>query len=181
MIGSLSTSSALSSTTSMPSTTTAATATNTSSSSSSSALAPAATPSGQASHHNSANLIALSTTIQQFDTIRKWLIKNHKKYVENDQPSNKQLSHFLGQFVQFQEDNLGCNALKPLPPTTRLPVKLVAFFSILQNVLSLFFLNILCHPLTSRHQFEVLIDFQIGGALCHLFSVVYKHKYEQKM
>ena len=68
------------------------------------------------------NLINLSTTTQQFDTIRKWLTKNHKKYCENDPPANKNLLQFLCQLIQFQEDNLGKNAPKPLPAVTRLPV-----------------------------------------------------------
>ena len=96
------------------------------------------------------NLINMSTTLQQFETIRKWLTKHHKKYCENDVPSNKSLSQFLCQFVQYQEDHLGKNSPKPLPPITRLPC-------------------------------EVLMDFQTSGALCHLFSTVYKYKYEQKM
>jgi hypothetical protein len=96
------------------------------------------------------NLISLSTTLQQFETIRKWLTKHHKKYCENDVPSNKSLSQFLCQFIQFQEDHLGKNSPKPLPSITRLP-------------------------------FEVLVDFQTSGALCHLFSTVFKYKYEQKM
>ena len=96
------------------------------------------------------NLINMSTTLQQFETIRKWLTKHHKKYCENDLPSNKSLSQFLCQFIQFQEDHLGKNSPKPLPPITRLP-------------------------------FEVLVDFQTSGALCHLFSTVFKFKYEQKM
>lgn len=69
-----------------------------------------------------ATLITTSTSLQQFDVIRKWLAKNQKKYFDNEQASNKQLSQFLGQFIQFQEDNLGRNAPKPLPTVTRLPV-----------------------------------------------------------
>lgn len=69
-----------------------------------------------------ANLISMSTQIQQFEVIRKWLAKNHKKYYDPDQATNKQLAHFLAQFIQFQEDNLGRNATKPLPNLTRLPV-----------------------------------------------------------
>jgi SWI/SNF related-matrix-associated actin-dependent regulator of chromatin subfamily C len=98
----------------------------------------------------STQLVNLSTTTQQFEPVRKWLSKHHKKYVEPDPPSNKQLLHFLSQFVQFQEDNLGKNAPQPVPPITRLPI-------------------------------EVLFDFEAGGALCHLFSVVFKYKYEQKI
>lgn len=75
----------------------------------------------------SSNLIGLSTTLQQFDTIRKWLLKNHKKYCD-DLPSNKNLSQFLQQFVQFQEDNLGKNAPKPTPTITRLPFEILTDF-----------------------------------------------------
>ena len=100
---------------------------------------------------NSSNLISLLTTVQQFETIRKWLLKHHKKYCESDQPSNKALSHFLCQYIQFQEENLGREAAKlHKPGLTRLP-------------------------------FEVLVDFGQGGALCHLFALVFKYKYEQKM
>ncbi|RMZ99742.1 hypothetical protein BpHYR1_032124 [Brachionus plicatilis] len=41
------------------------------------------------------NLISTSTTLQQFDTIRKWLSKHHKKLFESEPPSNKALSQFL--------------------------------------------------------------------------------------
>jgi SWI/SNF related-matrix-associated actin-dependent regulator of chromatin subfamily C len=97
-----------------------------------------------------AALISTSTSLTQFEVIRKWLAKNHKKYYDPEQASNKQLSHFLAQFIQFQEENLGRNAPKPAPTVTRLP-------------------------------FEILVDFQQGGALCHLFSVVFKYKHEQKI
>lgn len=74
----------------------------------------------------SSNLINSSVNLQQFDNIRKWLSKNHKKYFENDQPpSNKTLSQFLCQFVQFQEDLLGKSAAsthKLSTNVTRLPV-----------------------------------------------------------
>jgi len=95
--------------------------------------------------------MSFSTAVPQFESIRKWLVKNHKKYVENDQPSNKMLSQFLCQFIQFQEEYLGRFAApRPNIPVTRLP-------------------------------YEVLVDFQPGGALCHLFSAVFKQKYEQKI
>ena len=80
---------------------------------------PSASTHGQSA---SSNLISLSTTIQQFDAIRKWLVKHHKKACDSDPPSNKNLSQFLQQFIQFQEDNLGKNAAKPIPQITRLPV-----------------------------------------------------------
>ena len=33
----------------------------------------------QSTSNISSNLLSLSTTVQQFDSIRKWLVKNHKK------------------------------------------------------------------------------------------------------
>ncbi len=90
------------------------------------------------------------SNVQQFETIRKWLLKNYKKYCEQDQPSNKALSQFICQFFQFQEDNLGRDSAKSQPGITRLP-------------------------------YEVLVDFGNGGALCHFFAFILKHKHEQKM
>lgn len=56
---------------------------NTNSSSLQPSMPPAAaqlnTSSGQASCSVSSNLISLSTTVQQFESIRKWLAKNQKK------------------------------------------------------------------------------------------------------
>jgi SWI/SNF related-matrix-associated actin-dependent regulator of chromatin subfamily C len=110
--------------------------------------------SGSNVSHLSSSLIAASTTIQQFDTIRKWLSKHHKKYCENDPPSNKLLSQFLCQFVQFQEEALGRAAAQAAKPHTL--------------------------PLT-RLPFEMLTDFQPGGALCHLFSTIFKFKHEMRI
>lgn len=122
-----------------------------------------------------ATLITTSTSLQQFDVIRKWLAKNQKKYFDNDQANNKQLSHFLGQFIQFQEDNLGRNAPKPLPNVTRLPVRVeILSFKPFRLILKIYLYNVV-------FKFEILVDFQQGGALCHLFSVVFKYKHEQKM
>lgn len=113
-------------------------------------LSQLANQTNQLASNISSNLLSLSTTVQQFDSIRKWLVKNHKKYFESEQPSNKVLSQFLCQFIQFQEEHLGKGAPKTTPAITRLP-------------------------------FEVLVDFQPGGALCHLFSIVFRLKHEQKI
>lgn len=90
-------------------------------------------PSSSASLHgqpaSSSNLISLSTTVQQFDAIRKWLVKHHKKFCDSDPPSNKNLSQFLQQFIQFQEENLGKNAAKPIPQITRLPFEILLDFA----------------------------------------------------
>lgn len=90
------------------------------------------------------DLISLSTTLQQFETIRKWLTKHHKKYCENDVPSNKALSQFLCQFIQFQEDYLGKNAAKPSSGLTRLPFEVLVDFQPSELCVTCFqlFLNI---------------------------------------
>lgn len=70
---------------------------------------------------NNTNQISNSTNIQQFDSIKKWLSKNHKKYVDNDQQlSSKVLYQLLIQLMQFQEEAFGKNVKNP--PLTRLPV-----------------------------------------------------------
>ncbi|XP_046396705.1 SWI/SNF complex subunit SMARCC1 isoform X2 [Ischnura elegans] len=60
-------------------------------------------------------------TINLFDGIRTWLLKNAKKYVQTDPPTNKGLAALVIQLIQFQEDNLGKNVVKP--PLTRLPMR----------------------------------------------------------
>ncbi|XP_012283205.1 SWI/SNF complex subunit SMARCC2 [Orussus abietinus] len=59
--------------------------------------------------------------LAQLDGVKQWLLKNCKKYVQTDPPTNKSLSTLIIQLLQFQEDNLGKNVAKP--PMTRLPVK----------------------------------------------------------
>ncbi|XP_044741345.1 SWI/SNF complex subunit SMARCC2 isoform X2 [Chrysoperla carnea] len=60
-------------------------------------------------------------TIAAFDSVRQWLMKTCKKYVQNDPPTNKSLSALVVQLIQFQEDNFGKNATKPA--LIRLPVR----------------------------------------------------------
>ncbi|XP_059488123.1 SWI/SNF complex subunit SMARCC2 isoform X2 [Neocloeon triangulifer] len=60
-------------------------------------------------------------TLTQLDAVRTWLLKNCKKHVQTEPPSNKSLSSLTIQLIQFQEDNLGKNATKP--PMTRLPAR----------------------------------------------------------
>ncbi|XP_046624389.1 SWI/SNF complex subunit SMARCC2 isoform X1 [Neodiprion virginianus] len=57
----------------------------------------------------------------QLDGVKQWLLKNCKKYVQTDPPTNKSLASLVVQLLQFQEDNLGKNVSKP--PMTRLPMK----------------------------------------------------------
>lgn len=78
--------------------------------------------------NSSTNLISSSVSLAQFDSIKKWLLKHHKKYVEKDQSSNKEFLQFLTQFFQFQEDNLGKNAPQPVPTLTRLPFEVLNDF-----------------------------------------------------
>lgn len=107
--------------------------------------------SSSSSSSSSSDLISSSVSLHQFDSIKKWLLKHHKKYFEKDASiSNKEFLQLLCQFVQFQEDNLGKNAPQPVPSLTRLP-------------------------------FEVLNDFGQSGALCHFFAVIFKRKHELKM
>jgi SWI/SNF related-matrix-associated actin-dependent regulator of chromatin subfamily C len=106
----------------------------------------------------SCNLINASTSLQQFDTIRKWLNKNHKKYFEGTEPpSNKQLLELLCQFVQFQEDNLGKHSSTTLANTNSSNLHL------------------------TRLPIDIFFKFQPGDALCQLFATIYKYKYEQRI
>lgn len=60
-------------------------------------------------------------TLTALEAVKNWLQKNGKKYVQNEQLTNKTLSTTTVQFMQFQEDFLGKNAQKPT--MTRIPVK----------------------------------------------------------
>lgn len=60
-------------------------------------------------------------TVALFEGVRTWLLKNCKKYVQTDPPTNKNLASLLVQLIQFQEDNFGKNVSKP--PLTRLPMR----------------------------------------------------------
>ncbi|CAL1530785.1 unnamed protein product [Lymnaea stagnalis] len=60
-------------------------------------------------------------TIAQFDPVRTWLLKNCKKYVQADPPTNKNLATLLVQLLQFQEEGFGRQV--PNPALTKLPMK----------------------------------------------------------
>uniref|UniRef100_A0A8D9BMK7 SWI/SNF complex subunit SMARCC2 n=1 Tax=Cacopsylla melanoneura TaxID=428564 RepID=A0A8D9BMK7_9HEMI len=60
-------------------------------------------------------------TVTLFEGVRTWLLKNCKKYVQTDPPTNKSLASLVIQLIQFQEENFGKNVSKP--PLTRLPMK----------------------------------------------------------
>ncbi|XP_057661978.1 SWI/SNF complex subunit SMARCC2 [Diorhabda carinulata] len=82
-------------------------------------------------------------TLTALEAVKNWLQKNGKKYVQNEQLTNKTLSTTTVQFMQFQEDFLGKNAQKPT--MTRIPVK--------------YFLDFkpgggLCHMLLAAYKFK---------------------------
>merc|ERR1712071_226195 len=60
-------------------------------------------------------------TLQLFEVVKTWLIKNCKKYVQTDPPTGKGLAAIVIQLIQFQEDAFGKNVTKPA--LTRLPTK----------------------------------------------------------
>ncbi|XP_059175655.1 SWI/SNF complex subunit SMARCC1-like isoform X2 [Physella acuta] len=60
-------------------------------------------------------------TIAQFDPVRTWLLKNCKKYVQADPPTNKNLATLLVQLLQFQEEAFGRHVTNPA--LTKLPMK----------------------------------------------------------
>ncbi|KAL1493165.1 hypothetical protein ABEB36_011275 [Hypothenemus hampei] len=60
-------------------------------------------------------------TLNNLESVKNWLQKNAKKYINNDPLTNKTISQTVVQFLQFQEDFLGKKAQKPI--MTRIPVK----------------------------------------------------------
>ncbi|XP_055075399.2 SWI/SNF complex subunit SMARCC1b isoform X2 [Misgurnus anguillicaudatus] len=82
-------------------------------------------------------------TVSQMETVRSWIGKHYKKYVQADAPSSKSLCGLVIQLLQFQEDSFGCRANNP--DFTKLPAKC--------------FLNTrpggaLCHILGSVYKFK---------------------------
>uniref|UniRef100_A0A673L2H0 SWI/SNF complex subunit SMARCC1-like n=1 Tax=Sinocyclocheilus rhinocerous TaxID=307959 RepID=A0A673L2H0_9TELE len=59
--------------------------------------------------------------ISQLETVRSWIGKHYKKYVQTDAPSRKSLSGLVIQLLQFQEDSFGRRANNP--SFTKLPAK----------------------------------------------------------
>uniref|UniRef100_A0A8C2IRX0 SWI/SNF related, matrix associated, actin dependent regulator of chromatin, subfamily c, member 1b n=1 Tax=Cyprinus carpio TaxID=7962 RepID=A0A8C2IRX0_CYPCA len=59
--------------------------------------------------------------ISQLETVRIWIGKHYKKYVQTDAPSSKSLSGLVIQLLQFQEDSFGRRANNP--SFTKLPAK----------------------------------------------------------
>ncbi|XP_053084304.1 SWI/SNF complex subunit SMARCC1b isoform X1 [Pangasianodon hypophthalmus] len=82
-------------------------------------------------------------TVSQLDTIRTWIGKHYKKYVQVDAPSSKSLSALVIQLQQFQEDVFGHKASDP--GLTKLPVK--CFLDMKPG-------GALCHILGSVYKFK---------------------------
>ncbi|KAE8595356.1 hypothetical protein XENTR_v10015708 [Xenopus tropicalis] len=60
-------------------------------------------------------------TVSQLDSVRAWIGKHYKKYVQADSPTNKALAVLVSQLLQFQEDAFGRHVTNPA--FTKLPVK----------------------------------------------------------
>ncbi|KAL3309830.1 hypothetical protein Ciccas_011615 [Cichlidogyrus casuarinus] len=53
--------------------------------------------------------------IANFDPIRTWLTRNHKKYIQSETPTNKNLATTCLQLIQFQETQFGPKKAPKLP------------------------------------------------------------------
>ncbi|XP_071943281.1 SWI/SNF complex subunit SMARCC2-like isoform X2 [Antedon mediterranea] len=62
-----------------------------------------------------------SESISQFDSVKTWLQRNCKKYIQAEPPTNKSLAYLVGQLIQFQEDSFGRHVSNPA--LTRAPMK----------------------------------------------------------
>uniref|UniRef100_A0A8D3E338 SWI/SNF related, matrix associated, actin dependent regulator of chromatin subfamily c member 2 n=1 Tax=Scophthalmus maximus TaxID=52904 RepID=A0A8D3E338_SCOMX len=84
-----------------------------------------------------------SETISQMETVRLWIGKHYKKYVQNDSPSSKSLAGLVVQLLQFQEDAFGRRVNNPA--LTKLPAKCFQDFKAG---------GALCHILGSVYKFK---------------------------
>uniref|UniRef100_A0A7N9AUL1 SWI/SNF related, matrix associated, actin dependent regulator of chromatin, subfamily c, member 1a n=1 Tax=Mastacembelus armatus TaxID=205130 RepID=A0A7N9AUL1_9TELE len=84
-----------------------------------------------------------SETISQLETVRLWIGKHYKKYVQNDSPSSKSLAGLVVQLLQFQEDTFGRRVNNPA--LTKLPAKCFLDFKAG---------GALCHILGSVYKFK---------------------------
>ncbi|VDI77388.1 Hypothetical predicted protein [Mytilus galloprovincialis] len=82
-------------------------------------------------------------TIAQFDSVRTWLNKNHKKYIQADPPTNKSLSSLVIQLLQFQEETFGKHVKNPA--ITKLPMKCFLDFKASGS---------LCHIIAAVYKFK---------------------------
>lgn len=60
-------------------------------------------------------------TVAQMDSVKSWLQKNYKKYIQTEPPTNKSLAALVCQLLQFQEDAFGKSVTKPA--LTKLPIR----------------------------------------------------------
>uniref|UniRef100_A0A674NBA2 SWI/SNF related, matrix associated, actin dependent regulator of chromatin subfamily c member 2 n=1 Tax=Takifugu rubripes TaxID=31033 RepID=A0A674NBA2_TAKRU len=84
-----------------------------------------------------------SETVAQLETVRLWIGKHYKKYVQNDSPSSKSLAGLVVQLLQFQEDAFGRRVNNPA--LTKLPAKCFLDFKAG---------GALCHILGSVYKFK---------------------------
>ncbi|XP_043485526.1 SWI/SNF complex subunit SMARCC2 isoform X4 [Polistes fuscatus] len=104
--------------------------------------------------------------LAQLDGVKQWLLKNCKKYVQTDPPTNKSLATLVVQLLQFQEDNLGKNVTKP--PMTRVPMKCFLDFKPGGG---------LCHILSTAYRFKQeqgwrRFDFPVGKSGSRMDRIV---------
>ncbi|KAG5271741.1 hypothetical protein AALO_G00183500 [Alosa alosa] len=84
-----------------------------------------------------------SETINQLESVRQWIGKHYKKYVQTDNPSSKSLAGLVIQLLQFQEDAFGRRVNNPA--LTKLPAK--SFLDFKAG-------GALCHILGSAYKFK---------------------------
>ncbi|XP_016404923.1 SWI/SNF complex subunit SMARCC1 [Sinocyclocheilus rhinocerous] len=84
-----------------------------------------------------------SETVSQLETVRLWIGKHYKKYVQTDSPTNKTLAALVVQLLQFQEDAFGRRVSNPA--LTKLPAK--SFLDFKPG-------GALCHILGSAYKFK---------------------------
>ncbi|XP_061530658.1 SWI/SNF complex subunit SMARCC1 isoform X2 [Phycodurus eques] len=84
-----------------------------------------------------------SETVSQLETVRLWIGKHYKKYVQNDSPTSKSLAGLVVQLLQFQEDSFGRKVNNPA--LTKLPAK--CFLDMKAG-------GALCHILGSVYKFK---------------------------
>ncbi|XP_055067000.1 SWI/SNF complex subunit SMARCC1 isoform X1 [Misgurnus anguillicaudatus] len=84
-----------------------------------------------------------SETVSQLETVRLWIGKHYKKYVQTDSPTCKSLAALVVQLLQFQEDAFGRRVSNPA--LTKLPAK--SFLDFKPG-------GALCHILGSAYKFK---------------------------
>ncbi|XP_058231860.1 SWI/SNF complex subunit SMARCC1 isoform X2 [Hemibagrus wyckioides] len=82
-------------------------------------------------------------TVSQLESVRQWIGKHYKKYVQADSPSCKSLAGLVVQLLQFQEDAFGRRVSNPA--LTKLPAK--SFLDFKAG-------GALCHILGSAYKFK---------------------------